>query len=125
MNNDRFKFRVWSDMEQMIYDVLPVTNRVYYTVDRKTCKVEEVWDEPTYMQCTGLTDKNGKLIYEGDIIAHPGGFSGDYYIKPDNCTVEFSIEHNESGFWINDLPDDIAWCDVEVIGNIHEGRAEG
>jgi uncharacterized phage protein (TIGR01671 family) len=68
-----------------------------------------VWDELqniTLSQFTGLKDKNGKEIFEGDILSHR------YYSKPVLC------EFVDGSF----IFDDISKYDksLEVIGNIYQ-----
>lgn len=75
-------------------------------------------------QCTGLKDKNGKLIYEGDIL---GGTYGNLYIHYcDNCK-QFELKANDYGCMA--CEGDVHWYELvesedenelEVIGNIYE-----
>lgn len=68
-------------------------------------------DELELEQCTGLKDKNGKLIYEGDIVN-----DGEQYAKVIFDKSCFCYDDG-SGYY-----EDLAFYHIhcEVIGNIHE-----
>lgn len=67
------------------------------------------------LQCTGLKDKNGKLLYEGDIIQIPDPYKENTFLR---VIIKWEIQFTHTGFWINS---DFAKCS-EVIGNIYENK---
>lgn len=94
------------------------------------CENDEYWfiDNLDFLeQCTGLKDKNGKLIYEGDIVRSRNPSKtvyGKFTVTYDILRSAFIISDGDKIENYLGVFFDKDWCwDIEVIGNIH-GNAE-
>ena len=87
-----------------------------------SCEVDsyEVIPE-TVGQYTGLTDKNGKMIFEGDIVQYYGTYALEVYIENGHTKTRWfdtvtKREYTELFFGY----DEEAYGECEIVGNIYD-----
>jgi uncharacterized phage protein (TIGR01671 family) len=115
--NNRFKFRVF---DKNYNDYLPEG----VLLDGRTGDVAGTkYDGYIIEQCTGLTDKNGKLIYEGDVVRYyrstAMGLGGE------RIASVLWRERDAEFYILTTLGDGYSMWEakrfnIEIIGNIHE-----
>ena len=117
------KFRGWSKRHKSMTDISQIDFKQQLAEGHHYRNHEE--DEIILMQYTGLKDKNGKEIWEGDIVR----WVFDYMDMGDGNCQELKdigeIEFSEGAFTVDGKSVIGHWtssAEIEVIGNIHENK---
>lgn len=122
---DRFKFRYFNKLSNKMVEPKNWQNidsifeclkqQVCYDNDISLLPYNHIGNGLVFMQCTGLKDKNGKLIYEGDICEYEFDDIGKQ-----KAIIYFNKKY--ASFMVKPI-DNFQYAvinDCEVIGNIYE-----
>lgn len=104
--------------KELNHTALTFDGKLVQAADTDLVYIENESGNLKLMQYTGLKDKNGKEIYEGDIVMTP-----NYNYDPskgDNPMVLSEIRYVDGAFVADDLLREHKQDDREIIGNIYE-----
>lgn len=129
-----FKFRIWDNLYKQW-----LKKKVYHSGIR--CNEDGIGQFSylqhdhgvTISQYTGLKDKNGKGIFEGDILQCPWGFSNEHFSVGEVVFWDgaFYLSKGEEKEWPDIIPFNLysfndtptrreLWRDATIIGNRYE-----
>ena len=118
------KFRAWTEEgKAMYYGVYPFKDDTLLLSYDEIAFDEVPASDFILTQSTGLLDKNGNKIFEGDIVKYEAGCN--------TVTEEVVYDKNLAGFGVKDadaniiftfgeLAEEIGLSSLEVVGNIYE-----
>lgn len=129
------EFKVWIKEYNCFADCIE-------SIEYDTSEIDLCWgieesgtfgfDEVEFLRSTGVKDKNGKEIFEGDLLTETGVFNST--VKYGNWVYEedFGAKAKSVGFYLDKSYEEHTWYEnfnydyisnqYEVVGNIYENK---
>lgn len=129
------KFKIWIKEYNCFADCIEAIG--YATSEIDLCwGIEESgtfgFDEVEFLRSTGVKDKNGKEIFEGDLITETGVFNSTVKYGSWVYEEDFGAKAKSVGFYLDKSYEEHTWHEnfnydyisknCEVVGNIYENK---
>ena len=125
---NEMKIRFWDKKLNVMWEPIELKKLLGYMLFQSMpnsdgyTALKDHFDDMVIEQFTGLKDKNGKDVYEGDVVRHDAVL----YKEVGSvvfCEGAYELVHLDGNFLCH------LWSDIEerfeVIGNIYEGDTNG
>ena len=114
------KFRAWLKNDKEMIDVVQIAFdtkwiRAFYKLNYRWFKFDDV----LLMQSTGLKDKNGQEIFEGDIVRF---FDSLYTVFYDIKEGSYRLKPHDDRWVIDYMSNFSSEETFEIVGNIYENK---
>lgn len=125
---DSHKVRVWNQSGGYYLDdfyLTPAGEVCEFGVFNGESKIRKFENQENFIKerCTGLLDRDGYLIYDGDVVKCDIDFVPDGRVGLTRTVIfkdgAFQLSSTDGGFYFI-----MGFHNIEIIGNIHDGVME-